>query len=271
MTVRRFIGPVLTILLTTLALAPVALAGPQDDAPPLALTPKLQAYLAIAEQHFGQAVTADQCPEGPTITLYEFGGRTLGQAELQGCRIWIAPRVYSGIAGVVDASTQQAADALLCNLVVHEYGHLLGLRHSPDPASVMHELLKTVVSACPAVPSNVQVAYGSVISVGLIPQAPAQPPVVLHVETHEQTPPAPATPKSARQATTAKSKTSAAKRKTCKRVKGRRVCRKTKSKAKSKARVRAQSRAKPKSSKRTRPRAHAPKTGGCCCSLCAGF
>jgi hypothetical protein len=44
------------------------------------------------------------------------------------CRIRVAPPTMSS-----------ATQAQVCSLMVHEYGHLAGLDHSPDPNNFMHE------------------------------------------------------------------------------------------------------------------------------------
>jgi len=118
------------VLLAVLVLT----AGP-FEAPAAPFTPELEADYAYAEQWWGGAqpvgCTTRLTRELKTEEEIEARGRVLrtwsGQVEdgdyKEECRVYIAEGL--------EACEQR-------EVVVHEYGHLIGLHHNDDPASIMY-------------------------------------------------------------------------------------------------------------------------------------
>src|ERR1700744_3289417 len=115
---KRFVSYI--ALAVALAVAPVARAE--------AASPRQLADLALAERYWGgptplcEAVVIEPLVH-PSSVLYVgwAEGPTTPQTE---CHIWLA-------GGVPPRE--------LCYLMIHEYGHLFGIRESPDPASIMNQ------------------------------------------------------------------------------------------------------------------------------------
>ena len=62
---------------------------------------------------------------GP-LSLLNLGASA--ESYFYSCRVRIAPGTLTS-----------ASNAQMCSLMVHEWGHLAGLEHSPDPRNFMHE------------------------------------------------------------------------------------------------------------------------------------
>jgi hypothetical protein len=78
---------------------------------------------AIAEEAYPQVA----CPV--SVDLAALPSLELGVADLGTCAIHL------------DLSSRTAPVYVTCHTMVHEYGHLAGLEHSPDPTSVMYGIL----------------------------------------------------------------------------------------------------------------------------------
>lgn len=113
---------------------------------------KLDAHLAVANQHWGATPPCGW----PTVAIYDetAPGRS-GWADLAGCRIMLDRRHVDHLLD----------DEGLCNLVAHEWGHLVGYVgdlpddrwHSSDPEHLMNPW--QIVRAVPACrPPNVATA-----------------------------------------------------------------------------------------------------------------
>jgi hypothetical protein len=93
-------------------------------------------YLTIAERYFGRA------PACPALFVYVTpvfgtggdGDYPGGSAEQPGCRMWIRRDTFHLSR---DPWYRQDDVSHLCLIIVHEYGHLLGLGHSSWPGDVM--------------------------------------------------------------------------------------------------------------------------------------
>lgn len=111
-------------IITVIALA-ASLLGPASAA---ANTPQDDAMLAVASAYWGAEAT---CPASSIEVVdgpLETGGEG-GRAIVGGCLDPAPHRIE--LSGTFTAWTR-------CFLIVHEYGHLLGMQHSDDPASPMH-------------------------------------------------------------------------------------------------------------------------------------
>lgn len=120
---RRLRGLALSLLLTLAAVAAVAPA-------PARAALDLNAAVRTAKAVF-PAVT-QRCglvgiEIGP-LSLLNLGASA--ESFRIGCRVRVAPQTMT-------AATQ----AQLCSLMVHEWGHLAGLEHSPDPNNFMSPLV----------------------------------------------------------------------------------------------------------------------------------
>lgn len=91
----------------------------------------LTALLLIAAAFWGQTPDCGQ----PSLTSAELPPPVVGFADLADCSIVVDPRrfYFSGAA---------------CVVVVHEYGHLIGLGHSDDPTNVMYPVMQQPLRPC---------------------------------------------------------------------------------------------------------------------------
>lgn len=143
---------ILVAAVVALALAPSAAAAAATSIDPTPLTSsRITESVRIAEDFWGTTPVA--CPSG--IEVYsasitddpEIAGFT--SPEGAPCSIWIAEDML--------ADTDWTARVETCDLIVHEMGHLLGMRyadnpddpiHSADPRSIMNAAPSATVRAC---------------------------------------------------------------------------------------------------------------------------
>jgi hypothetical protein len=141
--------PVLGLRVTTLAaacaLALVAPSAARADHGQVVDDPTLLQYLQVAREHWGGQEPRCPGPNGQSIAphavMADDPDPAVGAwAEVPGCRIWL------------DATHWPAAPSEPhCNLIAHEWGHLLGHEHSPDSTSLMWaSWINNVVLGCQA-------------------------------------------------------------------------------------------------------------------------
>jgi hypothetical protein len=112
----------------TLAFPSEALAGP------LATT---LSNVQRAERYWGEP-----CP-GAHVEWTRLPSNHVGEAELDGC-----DDGRTAIRLDESRETWRMDTHWWCTVVVHEYGHLIGLGHSKDPRSPMHDPPTHIVKGC---------------------------------------------------------------------------------------------------------------------------
>jgi hypothetical protein len=123
------------ILATALATTALALAGPAVAPAPAPAT--VQGDFAAAASYFDQAAPIDCSTE--SVSSAPLPGRELGEATVPSQLEPCVMRIKRGM-----------PHRLRCLVVVHEYGHWLGLHHSSDRGNVMFPVIRTdlVLPAC---------------------------------------------------------------------------------------------------------------------------
>ena len=137
----------LLTLLCVLALPASAGASGDPDRDPL-----VRHWLSVAKDHWDRS-PACLGGVGVVSAWWLRGQSSWAFSSPDGCWIALNPDAYPAPDGA-DRLTWQTA---MCSVVVHEWGHLLGVPHSSDPASLMHPLvpvglLPRCADAAPAPP-----------------------------------------------------------------------------------------------------------------------
>ena len=115
------------ILATALASAALAFAGPAVAPAPAPAT--VQGDFAAAASYFDQDTPIDCSTE--SVSSATLPGRELGEAT-----------VPSEIEPCIMKISRGMTHRLRCLVVVHEYGHWLGLHHSSDRRNVMFPVIR---------------------------------------------------------------------------------------------------------------------------------
>lgn len=207
--------------------------------------PSITAHLVSASNFFAATIPADRCPSGPRTLLADLPAGVLGMAEVGGCRMWLDPTIYH-LAGVHDVTAAQAAASRLCSLVVHEYGHLLGMRHAEDPQHIMYPLLSATPSTCPAMPAGYDMLFDGQHAQIARTMPPSEHDAPVPVPPLR---PAVTSPAQKRPPAVAPSRSRPATKTRCRKIKGRRVCmspkRSSRNRSATRARVRVRATAPP--------------------------
>lgn len=121
------------IIATALAGAAIALGGAAAAPAPATI----QGDFAAAESYFHEEVPADCSTE--SVSAAKLPGRELGEAT-----------VPSQIEPCMMKISRGMTHRLRCLVVVHEFGHWLGLHHSADRSNVMFPVIRPtlVLPAC---------------------------------------------------------------------------------------------------------------------------
>ena len=148
--------PLLALIATLLlvAIVPTSASGSVPPGEPVA-DPQVDAWLGIAHARWGHA---PDCPDGVLVDRAErmAGASVWASAETLGCRISLDPDFYPRPAAfAASAWGRRAWTEQMCNVVVHEWGHLLGHAHASDPHDLMAPVVPLVVPDCrPGAPAS---------------------------------------------------------------------------------------------------------------------
>lgn len=87
-------------------------------------------------EHVARAIWGNVCAGDVTVSY----GALSDSEEMGEADYWIQPDgTYTGCQ--VTISPRSMSNAMLCTVVVHEYGHLAGHEHSSDPDSIMYPIV----------------------------------------------------------------------------------------------------------------------------------
>ena len=133
------------VLLCLLAVPATAGASPDPERDPL-----VRHWLTVAKDHWDRSPA---CVGGVGVVAAEWlrGGSAWAYSSPDGCWIALNPDAYPAPGGADPVAWRTA----MCSVVAHEWGHLLGVPHSSDPASLMYPfvpvgLLPRCANAAPA-------------------------------------------------------------------------------------------------------------------------
>ena len=103
------------------------------NSPDVTQTAVVQETLNIAQRYWHAT------PACQTIKVYlaRIEPTDLGIAEQPGCTILLAYQTYYWL-----DETFSSTGRLACEVITHEYGHLLGNAHNTDPLSIMHPAIE---------------------------------------------------------------------------------------------------------------------------------
>jgi hypothetical protein len=131
-------------LATLLVCAFALMAAPaRADHGETVLDPTLARYMEIAASYWGGPEPVCTAPDGEVIRPHAVLGNdpspnVAAWAEVGGCRIWLDTDYWSS-----------TPNEQYCNLIAHEWGHLLGRGHSSDPKDLMWpQWTNNVVPGC---------------------------------------------------------------------------------------------------------------------------
>lgn len=156
---RALLALLATLLLV--AIVPTSASASVRPGEPVA-DAQVDAWLDVAHAWWGRA---PDCPGGVLVDRAErmAGADVWASAETPGCRISLDPDFYPRPAAwSTSAWGRREWQRLMCNVVAHEWGHLLGHGHASDPHDLMAPVAPFVVTACRrSVPSSVEAAVQS--------------------------------------------------------------------------------------------------------------
>jgi hypothetical protein len=137
----------LAAILILLALLPASASAYMSPGEPVA-DPKVDAWMNVARTTWG---SAPACPEGIRIDRAERNADVgvVATAEMPGCHISLDPDYYPAPSDwTATAEDRRYWETMMCNAVVHEWGHLLGHPHVSDPEDIMFPEVRHIVAAC---------------------------------------------------------------------------------------------------------------------------
>jgi hypothetical protein len=132
------------LFLAVMAASLMLPAAARADHGPIVMDETLGRYMEIAAGYWGAEPDCPGARGEPTgvhaVLFDDPDPRVAAMAELGGCRIWLDRDMWPG-----------PADEERCNVLVHEWGHLLGHGHSTDSSDLMWpDWMNLVVPGCMA-------------------------------------------------------------------------------------------------------------------------
>jgi hypothetical protein len=115
----------LAIALAVISLTVAVVARGQDQVD--------HGLLTVAQAWWAANGQSADCPDGVTATVVELPPGMLGRAPVGGgCWMQLDADLVGNAAGIaVPPAFQRRAALLLCLVALHEYGHDIGLQHTP--------------------------------------------------------------------------------------------------------------------------------------------
>lgn len=107
--------------------------------------PQVVSWLSVAEQYWGKSVN---CPDGIVVghsSAGMDGDKVAALAVIGGCNVTLSDSWYP----LPKGSDYADWNVMMCHVLVHEYGHLLGLDHSANMNDIMYYIIQIgSVSQC---------------------------------------------------------------------------------------------------------------------------